>query len=725
MNFKKKLFLAIFIPTLITCSALLIYVYTQNTSSVRTEFTRRYDAFNSVLARSLVQIEENADRNMQNAGRLFQRHEAEYPGIGTPGIKKLSDDIGAANLFVANQEGKFVRATNDEVETMPNLLTACSSYANLLGNPRAFASTPVIASSAGAAPSKYLIVPNTAGTRFLQVAYSADYIQKTLQEAVSEDPSVQSVSLYSADGSSLGEFGPAASTARAPLTGAVKEGVEFSGEHAIFTKVIPLSDENCCECKALKAKSPNGYAYVLRTKVSSAVLASSTAQLKNVLKAGAGLAFIFSLLVSLVLSYFFVARLKKLRKVIDGISTSEQVKARVPGEGKDEIGVLSTSFNRMLERLEESHEKFLRREKAKLALRMTTQVAHEIRSPLAALNVVESDLAEIPRETRPLLRSAVNRVRDIANNLLVQPPNLDDVADLPKKDHPSVKLISYLLEPVVSEMRSLAKPGVTVECGVDANSYQYFAYVQPSEFQQAVGKLIKHAMDSFDERGGRVRVQLARVDYELVITVSDDSSGFANGAAADAFDAVVKQVRGAFDSWGGRVEVNFDAKEGTERRILLPVAEAPFWCVDRIEIPSNTTIVVIDDDSSIHQVWKRIVDFHRLKMNGCHLVCFSTAEEASVWIDENPKLKRTAMFFLDDEFPRGTEKGLSWIERHAIQSRSILVTNRFEERSVLEVCVMLRVRMIPKTMLGFVQIESALAARSPDRPSQPSNMLEI
>jgi len=574
-------------------------------------------------------------------------------------------------------------------------------------------------------PYKSLVVSNTAGTRYLQVAYRADYIEKALRDAAGEDPGIQSVALYSGDGTPLGEFGPSAErAARAPLQWDGKEGVKFEDGHAIFTKSVPLSDENCYECKALKAKSKHGYAYVLRTTASSSVLASSMAQLRTVLEAAALLAVVISLVVSLLLSYFFVARLKKLRKAIDGISSSEQVKTRVPGEGQDEVGALSSSFNRMLERLEKSHERFLRSEKAKLALRMTTQVAHEIRSPLAAFNLLEADPAALPGETRPLLRSATNRIRDIANNLLIQPPNLEDAAETPRRDTPSIKLISNLLEPVVSEMRSVAKPGVSVECGLDANSYRWFAYVQPSEFQRTIANLIKHAMDPLEE-GGRVRLQLSRVDYDLLITVSDEGAGPVAAPDAAASDPAIKQARSTVDAWGGRVEVKVDANRGVERRILLPIAEAPFWCVDRIEVPSNTIFVVVDDDASIHHVWQRIFEYHRLKLNGCSLICFSTAEEASDWMDANPKLKRNARFFIDDEFARGMEKGLALIDRHAIQSRSILVTNRFEERSVLEVCAMMRVRMIPKTMLGFVHIESALASRAPDRHAQQPNMLEI
>lgn len=44
------------------------------------------------------------------------------------------------------------------------------------------------------------------------------------------------------------------------------------------------------------------------------------------------------------------------------------------------------------------------------------QVAHDIRSPLSALDMVLKDLKELPEEKRLMVRSATQRITDIANN---------------------------------------------------------------------------------------------------------------------------------------------------------------------------------------------------------------------------------------------------------------------------------------------------------------------
>ncbi len=57
-------------------------------------------------------------------------------------------------------------------------------------------------------------------------------------------------------------------------------------------------------------------------------------------------------------------------------------------------------------------------EENKRLFELASQVSHDIRSPLSALEMSVSDLNNIPEQRRLILRSAINRIRDIANSLL-------------------------------------------------------------------------------------------------------------------------------------------------------------------------------------------------------------------------------------------------------------------------------------------------------------------
>ena len=62
----------------------------------------------------------------------------------------------------------------------------------------------------------------------------------------------------------------------------------------------------------------------------------------------------------------------------------------------------------VLKRYQEQRERMLM---AQHLVQQTTQVAHDIRSPLAALRVVMAGLSEAPAETQDLARRAFERIR--------------------------------------------------------------------------------------------------------------------------------------------------------------------------------------------------------------------------------------------------------------------------------------------------------------------------
>ena len=81
---------------------------------------------------------------------------------------------------------------------------------------------------------------------------------------------------------------------------------------------------------------------------------------------------------------------------------------------------------------------------------VTAQVAHDIRSPLAALNASLKHLPEIPESQRISMRNAANRINDIANNLLQRYKTKNS-----NKDSKQIQLLllAPVLESILSEKR--------------------------------------------------------------------------------------------------------------------------------------------------------------------------------------------------------------------------------------------------------------------------------
>jgi len=88
---------------------------------------------------------------------------------------------------------------------------------------------------------------------------------------------------------------------------------------------------------------------------------------------------------------------------------------------------------------------------------LATQVAHDIRSPLTALGVAAEDLSGLPENRRTLIRSAIRRIHDIADNLLAL--QVEDVIG-GKPSHESrienphsPQLLSCLIDTLLTEKR--------------------------------------------------------------------------------------------------------------------------------------------------------------------------------------------------------------------------------------------------------------------------------
>ncbi len=351
------------------------------------------------------------------------------------------------------------------------------------------------------------------------------------------------------------------------------------------------------------------------------------------------------------------------------------------------------------------------------------QVAHDIRSPLAAINALEKDLVILPEDTRLMLRSAVNRIQDIANKLIDKGREAKSVF---KQEVVSSQLLSSLIDPLVSEKRLQFRTqiGVEIDARMAMNSYGLFAKVQPTEFKRVLSNLINNAVEALGEKGSVLLSLVAvntGVNDEIEISVRDNGKGIALDILArlgqrgethgksEGSGLGLYHARTTAEAWGGRLKIESEVGKGTRVLITLPKAKAPDWFVSELKLIPGSTLVVLDDDTSIHQIWQGRFDSLRIAEQQMAAVHLSTPEQFRGWIRENAAVLGQTVFFADYELLGFRETGLSLIEEANLGSQSILVTSRFEEPQILEGCQRLKVRMIPKAMAGFIPISFGVA----------------
>ncbi|NJL25648.1 MAG: hypothetical protein HC902_11065 [Calothrix sp. SM1_5_4] len=143
------------------------------------------------------------------------------------------------------------------------------------------------------------------------------------------------------------------------------------------------------------------------------------------------------------------------------------------------------------------------------------------------------------------------------------------------------------------------------------------------------------------------------------------------------------------ESFGGRVEIRSSPGHGTTVTLSLPRAEPPAWFVRSLTVDWSTTVVAVDDDPSIHTVWKQ----RFASLSGWHgrMLHFTSLQQFADWhLQTNPS---NVKYLFDYEFSCQGASGLNLIQELRLAEHSVLVTSHFDEKHLIERCESLGLRI--------------------------------
>lgn len=180
--------------------------------------------------------------------------------------------------------------------------------------------------------------------------------------------------------------------------------------------------------------------------------------------------------------------------------------------GKDELGILGKSFNKMTRNLEEARLQLFQSDKMASLGRLAAGVAHEINNPLTAVLTYSSfllnrikDKPEMQEDLEVIVRETI-RSREIVKNLL-------DFArqSVPEKHNADInKIIKNALEVVAGQLTAkqikLDKhlENSLPEITVDAN-----------QIEQVFINLLVNAADAIGDNGGKISLNVSLVPLSL------------------------------------------------------------------------------------------------------------------------------------------------------------------------------------------------------------------
>jgi len=394
-------------------------------------------------------------------------------------------------------------------------------------------------------------------------------------------PTTTTVTLLDQNGAVIGHIG-------GDLMGS-STGAEFKGftlEKVLATQGKPfnLNSENDLHYRVIATSLPSGQGSVL--------VASS---LENVSKTLKELGFLFLLISLLVLALVGLLARAFIRLSLKPLSEVEVTAAAIAGgdlsarlpqsRPTTEVGKLTTSLNRMLERIEESFA--VRVESESKLRRFVADASHELRTPLTAIR----GFAELHRQgavsgeekTKELVHRIEKesiRMGSLVEDLLLL-ARMDQTPELAKEP---VDLDNLVHEVVASARAAGPDHPITVDLPQGDN----FVLGDSTRIHQAVANLLANAR-THTPSGTPISVSIKQLESETTITVADKGPGLSHADQEKIFERFYRAdtsrartkgegsglglsiVDAVMKSHGGSVSVLSELGQGCEFTLHFPI----------------------------------------------------------------------------------------------------------------------------------------------------------
>lgn len=249
-------------------------------------------------------------------------------------------------------------------------------------------------------------------------------------------------------------------------------------------------------------------------------------------------------------------------------------------------------------RIERRYIEDIQREQEKLAATLAKQVAHDIRSPLSALEAISNLYAKKDQEVGNLIKDVSIRIKTIANDLLDQTrnklpdressPDFKTVGVYPATSSQCSKVPTTSLADAASRLVREKNLEYSESRGVRITYYNNvestaMVRAEVSEFSRILSNLINNSVEALEEQGF-VSVSVEESFDTLLIHVRDNGKGIpeellskvteanASFGKANGNGLGLAHAKKKVDDWQGSLSISSTVNQGTTISIQLPFA---------------------------------------------------------------------------------------------------------------------------------------------------------
>lgn len=211
--------------------------------------------------------------------------------------------------------------------------------------------------------------------------------------------------------------------------------------------------------------------------------------------------------------------------------------------------------------------------------KISAQLAHDIRSPLMAIDMISKKINQLPDCYKEMLHQAVQRISEIANNFLLQYKN---------KTSENVALnqenIADLLKIIIDEKRQqYGDQSVMISLLVENEAQLLSCKINANDFKCVISNIINNAVESVLNDVASIDVNLIYDAHYVCITITDNGKGIPAEYFSNIFSGVsigkngtglgLSHAKSKLTEWHGDITIESEIGKGTRVNIKIPIME--------------------------------------------------------------------------------------------------------------------------------------------------------
>lgn len=358
------------------------------------------------------------------------------------------------------------------------------------------------------------------------------------------------------------------------------------------------------------------------------------------------------------------------------------------------IALPQTHF--MKKRIIAQYEKDLEVDRQMSRLEIANIVRHNIRTPLSALMRLSHTAPFRDEHDTEIFHSVIAQIRTLISKLDTKSP--------PKENFSNSGLFETL-QMAVREIRIGLPTKIQFDVSYDDSLPSVLAPFIPAEMRSIIANLVTNSSEALNGTG-QINLVANDLGHSVFIKITDNGPGIPanilnqvtekgftfgkpNGTGLGLFHA-----RNCLHEWGGELRIHSQPNQGTTVEMRLPIQGRHSWYTSRIKFSQDSTLIIVDDQASIHSLWK--MKFAEAGFAGGVISFFNVAEFRNGIEGFQPD---KTLIFMDYDLHSESATGLDLLQEFPAYTNRYLVTGHFDDTKILESCTSLQISLIPKTTL--------------------------